>query len=141
MEVKRSTKAYPDFKEFADFVVQQAQRANDPVYGHSRSKRNDTNNNKSSSSFTTEVVSSGNVVRFPCVLCKADHKLFGCDMFRSMRPVQRLEVVNKYKLCENCLMSNHTTQMCRRPTRCTVPDCNKKHTKFIHINNRTLPLR
>ena len=137
MEVKRSTKAYPDFKEFADFVVQQAQRANDPVYGHSRSKRNDTNNNKSSSSFTTEVVSSGNVVRFPCVLCNADHKLFGCDMFRSMRPVQRLEVVNKYKLCENCLMSNHTTQMCRRPTRCTVPDCNQKHTKFIHINNRS----
>jgi len=135
MDVKRSTNAYPDFKEFVDFVTQQAQRANDPIYGHSRSRRNDVINSKPTSLFTSELPPSDHVVKFPCVLCSADHKLFGCDVFRKMRPIERLEVVNKYKLCENCLMSNHTTQMCRRPTRCSVPDCNKKHTKFIHISN------
>ena len=50
-----------------------------------------------------------------------------------MKPVERLQFVKQNKLCENCLMSNHTTDDCRKPGRCTV--CNAKHTRFIQIEN------
>ena len=73
----------------------------------------------------------------PCVLCGAAHRLFYCDTFKSLKPVQRLKVVKDNKLCENCLLSNHEVSTCRKPSVCSVPNCGKKHTRFIHIDEVT----
>ena len=48
-----------------------------------------------------------------------------------MKPVDRLNFVRCKKLCENCLLGNHTTDVCRKPGRCTV--CGAKHTRLIHV--------
>ena len=60
---------------------------------------------------------------------------FYCNAFKALKPVQRYELVREHKLCENCLMSNHITLMCRKQSVCSVPGCGKKHTKFIHIDD------
>ena len=31
-------------------------------------------------------------------------------------------------------MDNHATQICRKPSVCSVPGCGQKHTKFIHVD-------
>jgi hypothetical protein len=52
-----------------------------------------------------------------------------------MKPRDRLHLVKENKLCENCLLGNHSTSKCRKPTVCTIAGCGKKHTKFIHVND------
>lgn len=132
MEYKRNTTSYPDFPEFVKFVRQETDEATDPVYGHVKSKLvPDGKQAKVSSSFSTKVTESS---RLPaCVACKENHRLFYCLVFKSMKPVERRKLVKENKLCENCLLGNHRTSECRRPTVCTVPGCGQKHTKFIHV--------
>jgi len=72
--------------------------------------------------------------RYPCVLCKVYHKMFYCDEFKRMTVPERIALVKKHDLCENCLYPNHKTPACLRPNRCTVQGCKKKHTKFIHLD-------
>ena len=69
-----------------------------------------------------------------CILCKEDHRLLFCDEFKKMRLFDRLKFVKENHLCENCLLSNHVVSDCRKPSVCSVPGCNQKHTKFIHVS-------
>ena len=78
--------------------------------------------------------SANTYVRPPCIVCKGDHRLFYCQAFKDMKPHDSLHLVKKHKLCENCLLSNHVTLNCRKPSVCSVEGCGQKHTKFIHVN-------
>jgi len=141
MKIKHSDDVYPTFQQFVQFVVEESLQANDPVYGEgiscsssvSRSPASvsSTRSSQYASSFSTDV-SSHNVR--PCKACGESHKLFYCPVFKSMRPVDRLQFVKVNLLCENCLMDNHVVADCRRPTVCTVPGCGQRHTKFIHVS-------
>lgn len=42
-----------------------------------------------------------------CTKCKAFHRLYKCDQFRSMRLPERWEHVNEHKLCVKCLHPPH----------------------------------
>ena len=152
---KRVNGTYPTIDVFVKFVRTVAEEVNDPVYGHFDDKVNCSSGGQRRShsrSFYTDVNNAvrprNSVLKPPnvaanhgqrevtrlsinCILC--NHRLFGCNVFKSMKPVERLQFVKQNKLCENCLMSNHTTDDCRKPGRCTV--CNAKHTRFIHIEN------
>lgn len=71
----------------------------------------------------------------PCPLCSENHRLFYCDMFKALKPHQRLEVVKLHKLCENCLLKFHTADHCFKPSVCSVRGCGKKHTMFVHVTD------
>ena len=45
----------------------------------------------------------------------------------------RLKYVKDNKLCESCLLNNHVTANCKKPSVCTVVGCGKKHTRLIHV--------
>ena len=51
-----------------------------------------------------------------------------------MKLDQRLRFVKDHKLCENCLLSNHVTSECRKPSVCSIPGCGAKHTRYIHVD-------
>ena len=51
-----------------------------------------------------------------------------------MKPSERLDVVNNHVLCHNCFMRSHTTEICGKKSRCSVPGCGAKHSMFIHID-------
>lgn len=147
MELKRDKGVYPAFGEFVNFVVREAEDALDPVYG--QAARGNPNPNRSqqenkekpkynSSSFASGASQwRGNT---PCVACKSDHRLWYCDTFKAMKPIERHKLVMDHKLCVNCLLSNHAVSDCRKNSVCSVPGCGRKHTKFIHIEDqRNMP--
>jgi hypothetical protein len=137
MDMKRDKDEYPSFREFVQFIRKEADDASDPVYGNHSTQRpvNVTHDVKSRKSSTFVTSSKDNPARkkFPCVLCGELHRLFYCQSFKSMKPVERLKIVKDHKLCENCLLGNHTVENCRKSSVCSVPGCGAKHTKFIHL--------
>ena len=144
--LKRATGEYPNLQMLVDFVKENADEMNDPVYGKLKLSLKDDNSSglaeKSKSAdrsksqttnFSSDVkVAQGHRV-YSCILCKGEHRLFYCDAFKRMKPHERLKFVRDNRLCHNCLMPNHQAAACRRQTVCSVPGCGKKHTKFLHI--------
>ena len=39
------------------------------------------------------------------------------------------------KLCSVCLSPNHVTDVCRVDYQCPIPDCNARHSKYIHVDS------
>ena len=151
--MKRDTGVYPGIKRLQTFITSIAEDVNDPVYGyqedrtkklpsvkpakshHSRSFNITTvpgsNRNTEGQHQYSTAQSQNAQFKHICPLCNEYHRLFGCQKLKLMKPVDRLNFVKCKKLCENCLLGNHTTDVCRKPGRCTV--CGAKHTRFIHI--------
>jgi hypothetical protein len=138
MDQKRERDSYPSFRNLVDFVCKEADEATDPVYGQTKfnvkaAAAHTSDAKPKSTSFTTAAYSTGRYMP-QCILCGQSHRLFYCDTFKSLKPLQRFQVVKDHKLCENCLLSNHVVSNCRKPSVCSVEGCGKKHTKFIHID-------
>ena len=142
LEEKNSSEKYPDFKMLVDFVIKEASDANDPVYGkmgqRSSSRGSDkkpvASFSKQSTNFSSSVNDSTQKWKRPaCILCKSDHKLLYCSKFKEMKLGERLKYVKDRNLCENCLLNNHVTEQCRKPSVCDVNGCGKKHTRYIHV--------
>ena len=70
----------------------------------------------------------------PCILCSQSHRLWHCPVFREKSPRERLDIVNRYKLCHNCFLGSHTTVSCGKQTTCFVKSCNAKHSMWIHVD-------
>ena len=75
----------------------------------------------------------------PCVVCDGSHKLFSCEKFLALSPKQQYEVVFKHRLSFNCFMHGHVTRDCRKTSACSVPGCEKKNAKLIHVDRAALP--
>ena len=135
MDTKREKSRYPSFQEFVKFVQRAAEDAVDPVYGQQSNHRAKAVKEDRGNKKTSFVTSAGQERRkqSPCILCGDAHRLFYCQKFKDMRPKERLNLVRQRKLCENCLLDNHSVANCRKQSRCSVPGCNARHTKFIHV--------
>lgn len=48
----------------------------------------------------------------PCPMCKADHGLFKCSQFLTMKFDARMDFVRKTSLCQNCLRTGHSVEKC-----------------------------
>lgn len=138
LDFKRDTREYPSFEDFVSFVSTQADEVTDPVYGiwNTKSGKLASESKKTSSSFSTDVRRQSATQR-SCIMCRGDHRLLWCPQFKGMRPADRLKYVTEKRLCENCLLGNHITSECRKPSVCSVPGCGLKHTKFVHVEQRT----
>ena len=133
MKIKSSTMRYPNFSQFASYVKDAATSASDPVYGQINYSRA-TNNQKVSqhvSSYSTSFKQSKTPER-EYVVCQGHHRLFYCETFKSLSVQDRIGVVKRHNLCENCLLGNHNVDSCFKTSICSVPGCGKKHTKFLH---------
>ncbi len=107
MENKRNKGAYPEFKQFVEFIRKHSDEADDPVYGSVGStggktsggsfgttigrssgdvKYKDSSMNRSSSFNTNVNVKPNTRLNSPCVLCGQVHRLFYCDQFKAMKP-------------------------------------------------------
>ena len=86
-------------------------------------------------------VSIVNLATHTCVYgCKGIHPTyFACKTFKTLPIETRINDVRRYKLCSNCLRSNHVLEQCRMNIRCKT--CNKKHNSLLHVNNAIQPIR
>ncbi|XP_044594851.1 uncharacterized protein LOC123272215 [Cotesia glomerata] len=52
------------------------------------------------------------VAQYPCDLCKGDHYVVRCDQFGRMTPQERIQVVDQFRLCPNCL-GHYRVETCK----------------------------
>jgi len=141
---------YPNIEELVSFIMRAAEEVNDPVFGViSASKEKDESSQNRSKpgekkGVSYSVQTSDNDRRtstpenpsFPkssCPLCSGEHALFMCGKFKDMKPEKRYEFVQHKRLCFNCFMSNHRSRDCRKPSKCQVQGCTRKHSRLIHL--------
>ena len=137
LKSKRIDGKYPDFSNFVDFVKEVASDALDPLYGHESSRVTKPGYkgscNMSGSSNNDAKNSQGGL---KCVECGAQHQLFHCDSFKSKRPADRFNLIKSKNYCYLCLKPGHFSKNCEKRFRCSVPGCAKRHSKFIHLDQR-----
>ena len=143
LDYKGATGSYPNFEVFVHFVNQSAMDACDPLYGVDSFRGNaraltptrGANFSTVTQGYVSDMVLNNGSPKGPCVVCSGPHRLFSCDVFKSMQPKDRFAVVQNNQLCFNCLMSGHRASRCRKLSVCSVPGCGKRHTKFIHVDS------
>ena len=139
VNLKRKSGVYPDFAYLVNFVDNAAEESNDSIFGsvynstlnrqqklkpHETERRTYRNFKSPGSNFTSVTSDKKNV----CALCSKEHKQFGCDKFKVMKPEERIKFVRSKRLCDNCLSPNHIAAKCLKQSVCSVPGCGKKHT-------------
>ena len=137
-------------KDFVEFIKLIASEACDPVYGSHQSRSQVkgascnavTTHQQAKYRYPGSFVQGNeqsqhrhNLSNDNCVVCNQHHRLFYCDAFKAMSPRARLDIVKRNRLCFNCLLRGHKFTECRKMSTCSVPGCNKKHTKFIHVDD------
>ncbi|XP_025407577.1 uncharacterized protein LOC112681547 [Sipha flava] len=66
-----------------------------------------------------------------CVLCAEPHGIYACDQFLRMPVPERKVIVNKFKLCFNCLNYGHQVASCNFSG---CPRCGKRHNSKLHVD-------
>lgn len=66
-----------------------------------------------------------------CVIClMTNHYIYRCNRFHMMPPNDRLEAINRLKLCVNCLRDSHVSENCLSTSTCS--ECTQKHHSLLH---------
>lgn len=67
----------------------------------------------------------------PCCICKkADHRVRNCEEFRHLNILDRLRLMEQWKLCEKCL--NAHEGWCGFRITCNVGECRERHHPLVH---------
>ncbi|XP_072178274.1 uncharacterized protein [Diadema setosum] len=136
----RKDRRLPSISDLVTLLQEVAKEENDPVFGRllerdvsktpSMKKRASSKGHRGVFTASTD---DGDVKTRPCVKCKGNHTLFGCEQFKQLEPDERLKLAKDEKLCFNCLKKGHGANGCKVNRVCTVKGCGKKHTKFLHL--------
>jgi hypothetical protein len=71
---------------------------------------------------------------FICYFCKKpNHSIFKCNDFLKRTAAERLNWVQRQKLCAKCFRSEHATSSCSRRD---CFKCNKKHNTLLHLESK-----
>jgi len=69
---------------------------------------------------------------FTCSICSSTHHTASCPQYGTKSVQQRLALIDKHKLCYNCL-GQHKSRDCRVTNRCQK--CGRKHHTTIHTSS------
>lgn len=70
------------------------------------------------------------VGRRSCFICKADHNIFKCNVFRDKSPHQRFMIIKEQGRCINCF-GNHQLSSCNSQSTCR--QCHKCPHTLVHF--------
>ena len=75
-----------------------------------------------------------------CIVCKGNHRIWECRVFKEKSPTQRAKIVAEAKLCFSCLREKHMfRQICPNPGKYRKDGCNSSHNTLIHGAARIYP--
>ena len=74
-----------------------------------------------------------------CIVCKGNHRIWECRVFKEKSPTQRAKVVVEAKLCFSCLREKHMFRQCPNPRKCRKDGCNSSHNTLLHGAERVYP--
>ena len=149
------------FKDFVQFVKQEAEVANDPVFSpdalkRERNKATNTNEQRvrvtrpkrrseagTGQSFFSSVTKPGETSRTaaplphlaPCPICEGNHSAVKCHKVLNASPVERYDIFLSKGLCFKCAKSSHLSRNC--PSKSTCGECGKRHHTLLHRNEPT----
>ncbi|XP_041451936.1 uncharacterized protein LOC121405337 [Drosophila obscura] len=70
-----------------------------------------------------------------CAVCGTEgHSIVDCKVFGGMNVTDRRASVMKYRLCFNCLGSNHQSRRCRLKNNCSI--CTDRHHTLVHVKRQ-----
>ena len=123
---------YPNFQEFTDFVVGEAQVLLLPIVqnrpGREQNKRagHHVKNFQAGAEASTPQRS-----KMFCFSCNKDnHYTAECSTLLRKPYKERVDFVRNQQLCFACLKKNHQSKDCRRKANCNT--CNKSHPTVLH---------
>ena len=70
--------------------------------------------------------------KLTCWLCYDKHKLHQCEMFKSKSLPEKKVIVEKERLCWNCLAKGHQNKECKSTVKCRITNCGKRHHTLLH---------
>ena len=76
-----------------------------------------------------------------CIVCKGNHRLWECRVFKDKTPTQRAKLVADNKLCFSCLRDKQTLRQCPQPRKCRAEGCNSSHNTLLHGADRVFPAK
>ncbi|XP_068716052.1 titin homolog [Montipora foliosa] len=156
-EVQSKDKKLVGFKDFANFVKQEAELANDAIFSPDVLKRErkkngpPRDNNRLSKTKpqggpdpSQSFVTSANLAKRseqkqqpptrvrlpPCPICENKHFIAKCATFNKATADERFEMLKKLHLCFSCFKTNHVSSECR--SRSTCDKCSKQHHTLLH---------
>ncbi|XP_055589224.1 uncharacterized protein LOC129741507 [Uranotaenia lowii] len=92
-----------------------------------------TDNKQSRSSVCNTAYKSSN----RCPFCNEPwHSPFHCQKFMRLKLSERLDAVNRARVCRNCFQSGHFAANCSRST---CRHCHQKHHSLIHASRSSVP--
>ena len=74
----------------------------------------------------------------PSSVCKGQHPLWNCAVFKEKNAAQRAKQVAEQKLCFACLQSNPSFRNCSKARKCPKPDCESTHNVLLHGAEKNL---
>ena len=76
-----------------------------------------------------------------CIVCKGNHRLCECRVFKEKTPTQRAKLVADNKLCFSCLRDKHTFRQWPQTRKCGAEGCNSSHNTLLHGADRVFPTK
>lgn len=149
-----------NISHIAEFVKVKARAANNPVFGcvvdvENQSERWENQRRKPkfksptlpderARTFNTQETETGDrhslpsnretpAIRFAkCQACKGEHPLVKCKNFKDKNFEERLQVMKKARLCQNCFKYGHIAVGCLAKSACEVQGCRRRHHTLLH---------
>ena len=76
-----------------------------------------------------------------CIVCKGNHRLWQCRVFKEKTPTQRAKLMADNKLCFSCLRDKHTFRQCPHSRKCRAEGCKSSHYSLLHGADRVFPTK
>ena len=148
--IRRKKAMEAAFADFLEFVEEESQTLNDPVYARNAPKESKSGDGRFKT-LATEVIQKQ--VRFEeeekctektgakeeekqgdqkisCPLCKRNHDLDDCDDFTKKTPREKKSYLFRSKMCFSCYGMGHTAKDCGNKRSCGT--CGKEHPTGLH---------
>ncbi|KAI8438475.1 hypothetical protein MSG28_010976 [Choristoneura fumiferana] len=135
-EYRSELKDWPTLKDFKDFLKNRADILETLYRSKSINKPEVLNNkapskqDKSVKTFVISAKQNDNKGR-PCVVCRGDHRVYDCPVFRQLSVDERWARVNGLQLCHVCLRADHESRRCKL-SGCRV--CKRRHNTYLHTH-------
>ena len=84
--------------------------------------------NERQNTFSSNLSPHPKTTKFSCIMCDGqEHKLSSCPRFKALSVEERLNEVQKHKLCFNCFSPKHWFSNCSNKKQCGVNGCTRSH--------------
>ncbi|KAG7307359.1 hypothetical protein JYU34_007543 [Plutella xylostella] len=151
LESVKNPRELPVLQEFLEYLetkfttLEASRRKQDPLNlkvaiqnqpdTYQKRYSNNNNQNNYNSTYNKTYNSKPNMKSMPvtrainCVVCNSAHGLWSCNAFLQMNNEQKLDVLNKHNLCNNCFV-NHFNKPCQSTKTCRK--CSGAHNTLMH---------